>query len=175
MLTNFDVWFARNYSRLREKVLPLSLFGDVLFSSSEDVFHDAFLVARDSVLSDNESEFLTIFLAAYKRQSKKYYRTEKQEIRPCDLFWSLLRIDLDEEQDGISKEKRENFANKIRCYAKKTFSADEFQVFEMYFRNGLSQYVIADYYGVCVRAINKRLIGMKTLLFQKFENELKYL
>ena len=171
----FDLWFARNYDKLKEKVLPLSLFGEVLFTSSEDVFHDAFLVARESVLSNDEGEFLTIFLAAYKRQSKRHYRTETQEIRPSDLFWSLLRVDETDDQEGISKEKREDFAKKMKRFAFVTFSADEYKVFEMYFKNGFTCDEIGGYYGVSGMCICKRLGTMKQRLLMRFVDDFENL
>ena len=172
----FDNWFATNYERLKADLLPTNLFGELYSLTSEDVFHNAYLLARESVLGKEKNEFEFVCYAAYRRQNKTHwYRFNHQkEIRPSDLFWSLLKVD-ENERTEEQKAKRDKLVSDIIRWAKVSFSADEYNVFKMYFNNGFSEYDIADYYGVCVRAINKRLGGMKAMICAKFEDEFMYL
>ena len=170
----FDAWFARNYDKLKTKLMPCNLFGELFNSVTEDVFHDAYLTAREAVLSNDESEYQTIFFAAYKRQSKKYYRTEAKEIRPQDLFWALLRSESEENviEEDARKEKFERLANKMMKYARVTFSADEFMCFEMYFNHSFSLPEIGLMYGVTGVGVGKRINHMKHVLCMRFDDEL---
>lgn len=170
----FDAWFARNYDKLKTKCVPCNIFGEMFNVSTEDVFHDAFLIARESVLSEDESEYQTIFFAAYKRQSKKYYRTEAKEIRPQDLFWALLRSESEENvnEEDARKEKFGRLANKMIKFARVTFSADEFTCFEMYFKHSFSLSEIGQMYGVTGVGVGKRINHMKHVLCMRFDDEL---
>jgi hypothetical protein len=172
----FDSWFASNYGLLKANLCPTNLYGELYSLTSEDVFHNAYLLARESVLGKETNEFEFVFYAAYRRQNKKqWYRFNHQkEIRPSDLFWSLLKVD-ENERTEEQKAKRYKLVSDIIRWAKVSFSADEYNVFKMYFNNGFSEYDIADYYGVCVRAINKRLGSMKAMVCARFEDEFKYL
>lgn len=169
----FDAWFARNYDKLKQKCVPYTLFGELYNVNTEDVFHDAYLIARNAVLSSDETEYETIFVAAYKRQSKMYYKANDQEIRPSDLFWSLLKSEEESEskQTEQKKQRFEDLANKIKRFAFVTFSADEYNVFCLYFKNGLSMDNVGAVLGVNRSAICKRLFGMRHLLCAKFETE----
>lgn len=172
----FDAWFVRNYDNLKTKCLPSNLFGELYNISSEDIFHDAYLIARNAILSEDESEYLTIFIAAYKRQSKKYYRTAAQEIRPKDLFFALLRSE-DENiiDDDARKSSFETLANKMMKFARVTFSADEFTCFEMYFKHSFSLNEIGLMYGVSGVGVGKRINHMKHVLCMRFKDELNTL
>ena len=156
--------------------MPTNKYGELYSLTSEDVFHNAYLLARESVLGEETNEYEFVFYAAYRRENKKHwYRFNHQkEIRPSDLFWSLLQLD-ENERTEEQKTKRDKLVSDIIRWAKVSFSIDNYNVFKMYFHNGFSQYDIADYYGVCVRAINKRLGRMQNMLMSKFENEFKAL
>ena len=65
----FDNWFASNYERLKADLLPTNLFGELYSLTSEDVFHNAYLLARESVLGKEKNEFEFVFYAAYRRQN----------------------------------------------------------------------------------------------------------
>ena len=149
---SFDDWFASNYDNLKADLLPTNLFGELYKLTSEDVFHNAYLLSRELVTGKSENEYYTIFLASFRRENKKHwYRfNHSKEIRPDDLFWALLKV---EESEGYNERKEKK------------------DVFKMYFANGFSQYDIADYYGTCVRAINKRLGHMKAMLCARFEGD----
>ena len=169
----FDAWFVRNYDKLKTKCLPCNIFGELFNVTSEDVFHDAYLIAREAVLSEDESEYQTIFFAAYKRQSKRYYRTEAQEIRPKDLFFALLKSDeTNIIEEDARKTKFEQLANKMMKFARVTFSADEFTCFEMYFKHSFSLPEIGLMYGVTGVGVGKRINHMKHVLCMRFEDEL---
>ena len=172
----FDNWFATNYERLKADFLPTNLFGELYHIESQDVFHNAYLLARESVLGKEASEFEFVLYAAYRRQNKTHwYRfNHPKEIRPSDLFWSLFQLD-ENERTEEQKAKRDKLVSDIIRWAKVSFSTDNYNVFKMYFHNGFSQYDIADYYGFCVRAINKRLGRMQVMLMNKFEDEFKSL
>ena len=168
----FDAWFATNYTSLKADLLPTNIFGELYRLTSEDVFHNAYLLARDLVKGKSENEYYTIFLASYRRENKRhwYHFNHSKEIKPKDLFWALLKVD---ESEGYNEraEKRDKLFSTIIKWTRKNFSADEFDVFKMYFANGFSQYDIADYYGTCVRSINKRLGHMKAMLCARFEGD----
>jgi len=177
ILKAFDAWFVCNYDKLKTNCLPSNVFGEIYNVTSEDIFHDAYLVARDAVLSEDESEYQTIFFAAYKRQSKKYYKTEEQEIRPNDLFFALLRSESDTNiiEDDERKERFERLANKMLKFARITFSADEFTCFEMYFKHSFSLDEIGQIYGVSGVGVGKRMNHMKHVLCMRFEDEFTHL
>ena len=170
----FDAWFVRNYDKLKKTCLPYNVFGELLNVTSEDVFHDAFLVARSVISSTDEETFKTVFVAAYKRQCKTHYRTEKQEIRPTDLFWALLRSESENNivDEDARKERFEKLANKMMKFARITFSADEFTCFEMYFKHSFSLVEIGQMYGVTGVGVGKRINHMKHFLCMRFEDEL---
>lgn len=66
----FDNWFATNYERLKADLVPTNLFGELYHIESQDVFHNAYLLARESVLGKEKNEFEFVFYAAYRRQNK---------------------------------------------------------------------------------------------------------
>lgn len=173
---SFDNWFAANYDNLKADLLPTNLFGELYKLTSEDVFHNAYLLSRELVTGKSENEYYTIFLASFRRENKKHwYRfNHSKEIRPDDLFWALLKVEENESTEE-QKEKRDKLVSDIIRWAKVSFSADEYNVFKMYFNNGFSQYDIADFYGCCVRLINKKLGRMKAMVCAKFEDEFRTL
>ena len=172
----FDSWFASNYGLLKRDLCPSNFFGELYSVTSEDVFHNAYLSAREQVKSKEQNEFLVVFYAAYRRLNRReWYRFNHQEvIRPSDLFWSLLMID-DNNAPEERNARRDKLVASVIKYAKTSFSADEYNVFKMYFNNGFSQYDIADFYGCCVRLINKKLGRMKAMVCAKFEDEFRTL
>lgn len=169
---SFDDWFASNYESLKADLLPTNLFGELYRLTSEDVFHNAYLLARELVNGTSENEYYTIFLASFRRENKRHWDrfNHSKEIKPNDLFWALLKVEESEDNNDLKEKKDKLFADIIK-WCRKNFSADEFDVFKMYFANGFSQYDIADYYGTCVRAINKRLGHMKAMLCARFEGD----
>ncbi len=176
-LALFDAWFSENYTSIKNKVLPYTIYGELLTPTLEDAFHDAYLLARNEVLGTNETEFELIFIAAYKRTYKRLFlmatSKENKEIRPKDLFWAFLRADDDNDRltENARKEKRLELIEIMNKWAYVTFSADEYQLFRLYFKNGFSQDDLADYYGVSQMAISKRIGHMKTMLCARFEGD----
>lgn len=174
---SFDDWFATNYERLKAKLLPTTIFGEYYILSTEDAFHDAYLLARNEVLGTNETEFELIFIAAYKRTYKRLFlmatSKENREIRPKDLFWAFLcaENDIDRLTENARKEKLFELIEIINKWAYVTFSADEYQLFRLYFKNGFRQLDLADYYGVSQVAISKRIGHMKAMLCARFEGD----
>ena len=69
----FDAWFATNYTSLKADLLPTNIFGELYRLTSEDVFHNAYLLARDLVKGKSENEYYTIFLASYRRENKRHW------------------------------------------------------------------------------------------------------
>lgn len=172
MTKSFDNWFSANYQQLRERVIPSNLFGEIYNSVCEDVFHDSYLICRDIASGNDEKVFFTLFLATYKRQSKIRYNAESKEVRPNDLFWAFLRVDDNESESEEMKAKKDSFVAKIMKCAKLSFSASEFEVFQMYFKMNLGYNDIADVYGVTTPAIIYRIGKMNAFLCAKFEDEL---
>ena len=167
----FDLWFSGNYDKLRKRCIGMNLFGEIYNTSAEDVFHDAYLIARDSVSIEDEDIFLHVFLAAYKRQSKIKYRTEQQEIRPKDLFWSLLRVDNDLSPLEIDEqlEKRERFVNQIKKHAKTWFSTEDYEIFNLYFLHSFTLENVAVAIGKSVTHIWGRVHHTQNSLCYKFK------
>ena len=58
----FDNWFATNYERLKADLLPTNLFGELYSLTSEDVFHNAYLLARESVLGKEKTNLSSFFM-----------------------------------------------------------------------------------------------------------------
>ncbi len=174
---NFNEWFSANYSALRTKCLPFNLFGELYNTTFEDVFHDTYLICVETTKDCKDSAlYETIFTATYKAQSKLRYNAELNNVRPSDLFWSFLTADVyDISESEITKEKKDTFINSLMEYAKQTFSADEYTLFTLYFKNGLNQYEIADVFGTTQGAVFYRLGTMKQLLCMRFCNEFKNL
>lgn len=174
---SFEDWFETNYERLKAKLLPTNIWGEYYILSTEDAFHDAYLLARNEVLGTNENEFELIFSAAYKRTYKRLFlmvtSQENREIRPKDLFWAFLRAtdDNDRLTENARNEKRLELVEIMNKWAYVTFSADEYQLFRLYFKNGFRQEDLADYYGVSQVAISKRIGHMKTMLCARFEGD----
>lgn len=171
--TSFDSWFSANYQQLREKTIPMNLFGEIYNSVSEDVFHDSYLICREIASGNDEVVYLTLFLATYKRQMKIRYNATLLEVRPKDLFWALLKVE--DSESEVSKEKRDAFISNVCKTAKEYFSKSEYDIFNMYFRLGINQYEIADYCGVTQSTVFYRIGKMKAFLCAKFEDELKAL
>ncbi len=169
----FDKWFSDNYGKLRAKCLITNLFGELMYNYQQDVFHDAYLTTRQQV-SEEESTFEIVFRANFKQLSKKAYRDSQKEVTPSSLFWSFLTF-LDEEEETNTKDKVQALADKVKACAKKTFSKDEFNLLEMYFKYSLNLQEIANMYGCGAPAIFTRLNKMKNVLFAKFEDEFKNL
>ena len=177
----FNDWFSVNYETLKSKVLPYNLFGELYNTTFEDVFHDSYLVAIDAVqkvCADNPQLYELTFLATYKRQIKCRYRAEQKEIRPKDFFWACLTAD-DSESDNKEKDNRWNrissLADEILKFARATFSKSEYDLFCLYFKNGLTSYECADVFGVTQGACYFRISNMKHIVCAAFENEIKYL
>lgn len=171
----FDSWFSANYQQVKAKVLPMNLFGELYNSVCEDVFHDSYLICREIASGNDEKVFFTLFVATYKRQMKIRYCGMQKEIRPNDLFWAFLKVDESNSESEVSKEKKDAFIDNLMKAAKDSFSASEFELFKLHFRNGLSTYQIADVYGTTQHAVFYRLGKMKAFLCAKFEDELKAL
>ncbi len=169
----FDKWFAENYGKLRAKCLITNLFGELMFNYQQDIFHDAYLTTRQQV-SEDESTFEIVFRANFKQLSKKAYRDSQKEVSPSSLFWSFLTF-LDDEEEVTDKDKVQALADKVKAYAKKTFSKDEYSLLEMYFKYSLNLSQIADVFDCTAPAIFTRLGKMKNVLFAKFEDEFKTL
>ncbi|MBE6261128.1 MAG: hypothetical protein E7107_09975 [Prevotella sp.] len=172
---NFDSWFSANYQQVKERVVSTNLFGEIYNVTSEDVFHDSYLICREIASGNDEKVFLSLFIATYKRQSKIRYAASMKEIRPKDLFWAILKVDESNNESEVSKEKKDAFIANLMKVAKDSFSASEFELFQLYFRNGLNTYQIADVYGTTQHAVFYRLGKMKAFLCAKFEDELKAL
>ncbi len=169
----FDKWFSDNYGKLRAKCLITNLFGELMYSYQQDIFHDAYLTTRQQI-SDDESTFEIVFRANFKKLSKRAYRDSQKEVTPSSLFWSFLTF-LDEEEDTNTKDMVQSLADKVKKYAKERFSKDEFTLLEMYFKYSLSLTEISNMYGCTAPAIFTRLNKMKNVLFAKFEDEFKTL
>ncbi|MCR5265957.1 MAG: hypothetical protein K6E29_05120 [Cyanobacteria bacterium RUI128] len=169
----FDKWFAENYGKLQAKCLITNLFGELMFNYQQDIFHDAYLTTRQKV-SDDESTFEIVFRATFRQLSKKAYRDSQKEVSPSSLFWSFLTF-LDDEEETNNKDKVQALADKVKAYAKKTFSKDEFTLLEMYFKYSLNLTEIGNMYGCGAPSIYKRLTKMQGILFNRFMDEFKAL
>ena len=167
----FDAWFSSNYNDLKRRCVPTNLFGEIYNVTNEDVFHDAYLVARNNAKNEDEEVFLQIFLATYKRQCKIRYNAELKEVRPKDLFWSFLRVDeeLNLLEEETKKIKREKLSDQIRNYAKKYFSNEDFQIFKMYFINSFTLENVAVALGRSTAYIWGRVHYTQFALCSKFE------
>ena len=170
--TSFDSWFSANYQQVKERVVSTNLFGEIYNVTSEDVFHDSYLICRDIASGNDEKVFFTLFLATYKRQSKIRYAASMKEIRPKDLFWAILKVDESNNESEVSKEKKDALIHKLLKCAKLSFSASEFEVFDYYFKLNLGLTNIADVYGCTPAAISYRIDKMTSFLCAKFEDEL---
>ncbi len=167
----FDLWFSSNYEKLRNRCVGANLFGEIYNTSSEDVFHDTYLVTRDSITTEDEEIFLHMFLAAYKRQSKIRYNAEQREIRPKDLFWALLRIDSELEPLEIEEKlaKREKFVNQVKRHARNWFSPEDRQIFDLYFVHSFKLENVAMILGKSTSYIWGRVHHTQTALCNKFQ------
>lgn len=167
----FDLWFSGNYEMLRNRCISTNLFGEIFNTNYEDAFHDAYLIARDSITNEDGDIFLHVFLAAFKRQSKIKYRTEQQEIRPKDLFWSLLKVDNDLSPLEIEAklEKRERFVNQVKKHAKTWFSAEDYEIFNLYFVHSFTLENVAVALGKSITHIWGRVHYTQNALCNKFQ------
>lgn len=170
--TSFDSWFSANYQQVKERVVSTNLFGEIYNVTSEDVFHDSYLICRDIASGNDEKVFFTLFVATYKRQMKIRYCGMQKEIRPKDLFWAFLKVDESNDESEEMKAKKDAFIHKLLKCAKLSFSASEFEVFEYYFKLNLGLTNIADVYGCTPAAISYRIDKMTSFLCAKFEDEL---
>lgn len=167
----FDIWFSQNYEKLRKRCISTNLFGEIYNTTYEDVFHDAYLIARDSVTIEEEEIFLQVFLASFKRQSKRIYKAEQKEIRPNDLFWAFLKIDEELEPLEIETKlmQRERFVNQIKKYAKTWFNAEDYEIFNLYFVHSFTLENVALTLGKSVSHIWGRVHYTQKALCYKFE------
>lgn len=179
---SFNDWFSVNYATLKSKVLPYNLFGELYNTTFEDVFHDSYLIALDAVnkvCADNPAIYELTFVASYKRQIKTRYCAELKEIRPKDFFWACLTGDDDDNNENERKENRwdriSSLADEILKFARVTFSKSEYDLFCLYFKNGLTSYECADIFGVTQGTCYYRISNMKHIICAAFENELKNL
>ncbi len=173
---NFDSWFASSYEALKQKCLPYSMFGELYNTMFEDVFHDAYLVCRDSLTGkEDDALFEVLFIAAYKAQSKHHYKADQNEVKPNDLFWAFLSVSDDDEttiqENEERKEKFDDLASKVFDYAAHTLSKDENELLCMYFKNGYSSVDIALVFGCDGSAVRYRLGQIKHVLLSRFEDD----
>ena len=167
----FDLWFSANYEMLRNRCISTNVFGEIFNTNYEDVFHDAYLVARDSINNEDSEIFLHVFLAAFKRQSKIKYQAEQKEIRPKDLFWSLLKVDEDLEPLEIEEKlaKREKFVNQVKRHARNWFNAEDYEIFNLYFIHSYTLENVSVMLNKSVSHIWGRVHYTQTALCYKFQ------
>ena len=158
--TNFDGWFAAHYHTIRTKTLPCNLFGELLNTIFEDMLHDAFLVARIMAKDATEREYKVIFKSAWKSQLRRHSTAKRCTITPKDLFWSLLS----EESEYQETKDFQGICQIVLEFAKTQFSKSEYEIFLLYYKNGLTEHQIADYCGVSQVAAHYRLAHMKQVL-----------
>lgn len=131
----FNHWFAANYEQLKTQLCCDETFGEVYSPTCEDDLHNAYLCVFDSLKSyHGEAEFMTLFLAAFRRQRKAFKAHEAKEIRPSDLFWAFLH---ETETDPTETERAniltEQRAKAVKAFAKRTFNEKQYNVFQLYF------------------------------------------
>ena len=167
----FDLWFSGNYEMLRNRCISTNLFGEIYNTTYEDIFHDAYLVARDSVTTEDEEIFLQVFLASFKRQSKHIYKAEQKEIRPTDLFWAFLKTDEELEPLEIEEKllKREKFVNQIKNHAKTWFKPEDYEIFNLYFVHSFTLENVAVALGKSITHIWGRVHHTQNSLCYKFK------
>ena len=59
---NFDSWFSANYQQVKERVVSTNLFGEIYNVTSEDVFHDSYLICREIASGNDEKVFLSLLV-----------------------------------------------------------------------------------------------------------------
>lgn len=166
----FDEWFGTNYHHLRTKAIPCNLFGEIYNTALLDLFHDAYLVARSMACDASENEYKIIFKSAWKAQQKRHLDTQAKKVRPKDVFWTLLSEESEESTKDFSA-----LCSIVLDFARKNFSKSEYEIFVLYYKNGLTSYEIADYCGVTQGTAFYRLRCMKQFLCAAFVDEFNLL
>lgn len=169
--TLFKQWFSENYDILRNK-LCFDNLGELYEANCEDCFHNAFLCVFQSLKRyEGETDFKTLFVAAYRRQRKTYRMQEVKEIQPSDLFWAFL---MESENDPEEEEQRkillEERTKALLSYVANHFTNEQKEVFKMYFLNGCTKEQIAAYCGKSVPTITKCISWCRDCLTCQFKD-----
>ena len=150
----FDLWFSANYEMLRNRCISTNVFGEIYNTNYEDIFHDAYLVARDSINNEDSEIFLHVFLAAFKRQSKIRYQAE-QDLEPLEIEEKLA--------------KREKFVNQVKRHARNWFNAEDYEIFNLYFMHSYTLENVSVMLNKSVSHIWGRVHYTQTALCYKFQ------
>ena len=168
----FNFWFAQNYGKLRSSLCCGGTFGELYTPDCEDCLHNAYLCVLQSLKRfHGETDFQTLFIAAYRRQRKAYQLQDVKEIQPSDLFWAFLA---ESESDPENDEQRnillEERAKAVRAYVANHFTKEQKEIFRMFFVCGCTKEQIAAYCGKSAPTITKCVKWCKNCLQCEFKD-----
>ena len=123
---SFNKWMCANYYKLKEKCIFTNVFGEMVYSWQEDIFHNTYLAILDNLTNEKEEAFEDLFISSFKLYVKRAFTAKVKEIVPEETFWKYQKQVEEPEEEENRKEAKEALATQILFAAKLSFSRDEF-------------------------------------------------
>lgn len=144
-----DAWIASCYDRLRQRVMMTCYF-------DEDVFQDAYLALRDTgaQAARIEAEFIKLYRTLLSRD----FSGQMRYTHPDPLFFTLLSSDSDTQEDSPEDEPDPlRQAHKVDSVCRALLSAEDYTLYNLRYKIGLTLREIAAYTGRTAKTILSKL------------------
>lgn len=141
-----DTWIAKRYDALRQRVMDSCFF-------NEDVFQDTYLALRDlgAETGKEEAEFIRL----YKVMLSRNCHDEWRNVNPDPLFFDLLSEDVPEPVVEASDPLAQ--AQQVERIGKAILNEEDYTLFRLRFKVGLTLHEIAAYIGRKATAVFNKL------------------
>lgn len=150
----FDEWICRHHNALRQRIMVSCIF-------DEDIFHDTYLMMRETVAIPIGKYMESDFLKLYKILFMRSFNAQSKYVFPDPLFFRYLRTEAVEfdlsEVDIEEPEPIEEQAKKIDRYCRATLGRDDYELFKLRFIACLSIRELIAYTGRSSATILKKL------------------
>ena len=163
MTAIFDAWIARQYYRLKQRIISTCIF-------DEDAFQDTYLSMREGLPANSDgSNFESIYIELYKQILSHKYNRECRYSHPDPLFFIFLKSEQAEPFEENSKTNKNSIqAKQVDDYVKYNFSSHDYMIFYLKFFEGMKWQGLIDYTGQSSSTIARRINCIKQSVILHF-------
>lgn len=163
----FDKWIDGCYDKIRRRIINTHAAVD------EDAFQNTYLALHDAIAPedmDENKDFTSIFLHAYRLMHYREYTIENMYTHPDPLFFMFLT----DETDDYVEESRGIRQQDVLEYAKRNLGRFDYTIFNLAFISRMSQQDVAECTGRSVKAVALRVKNIRDQIRGHFTKQEKY-